>query len=177
MSDQVNLFTDLFEEEREKERLRELITPLWKKIARFLIVFGLLFWSGSVIFLDFEIACVQVTCERPVNKVYYKSKTTYAKEVVCEAIYQDGDYAGEPSSMKCVADGEEFEKCECTNKDLKITSPYFDIFKTPREISGGYSDHPMLSYFDDEPEEFKSYKDFDKINEFMRPLHGNERLY
>lgn len=79
---------------------------------------------------------------------------------------------------------------ELGQRKFKVTSPYLSLVKkafskdyiigqNTRDISD-YPDfdmgHPVL-YFDDEPEEFKSYRDFDKVNEFYRPLHGNERLY
>ena len=172
MSDQINLFTDLFEEERDKEVLRSLITPLWKKIVRFLIVFGLLSWSGAVIFFDFDIKCVEIHCDRPAllknkdGKMYYESKTIKADKVVCED--NDGSYRW----LNCTVDGKNFSNCECTNKDLKITSPYFriegnmlvldlrgsknflaDYYKPPYK---GYLDFDSKrEYFDDEPEEVK----------------------
>ena len=183
MSDQVNLFTDLFEKERDKEVLRNLYVPLWKKITRFLIVFGLLSWSGAVIFFDFDIKCVEINCDRPVNigngKMYYESKTVKAEKVTCE--YKDGN----DRWMDCMVDGKLFSNCSCTNKDLKITSPYFNLdwkpsknfladhYKPPYK---GYLDfESKRKYFDAEPEEIKSYPDFDE--QFIaNPLHGNERL-
>lgn len=166
-NEKINLFTDLFEEEKEREIIRlKNRTPLWKWIARFLVI-GLLFCSGALIFFDYERVCVEVYCEQFQGQSGTATKTIYVPQLECR---YTGDFNYDSivgrQMMECESNGVAWKNCFCSNKDIKITSPYFNIFNINTKSRGSYEDFDeKKSYFDDEIQEARSYRDFDYLNQ------------
>lgn len=76
----INLFTDLFEEEKREEEVQKILpVPLWKKIARIVIVFFLL-TGGMWYYIGWYMtkqAYLTEQSNRGINTSDYESKRNY----------------------------------------------------------------------------------------------------
>lgn len=128
----INLFTDIFEKEKESFPARKYRWN-WKSNRYMIMVSILLIWSISVILFDYHYICVEVTCSNAIGIT--KQNTVIAKATLenpvvgieCPEPDDDGGcggYApigGDFNAGEHEVDGEaEWKKCECSNRELKI---------------------------------------------------------